>query len=94
MNADYIQNIAKPLTKPSDWAVSPTVCCPIFTHHCHCLSNALHRLLICFLSVRVFVNRSVVGRLGPQFFTDFTKFCTRLRNVVGSTPIVYEMKQK
>ena len=39
-------------------------------------------------SVCVFVNRSVVERLRPQFLTDFHEICMRLRNVVASSAIV------
>ena len=42
------------------------------------------------LSVCVSVNKSVLERLRPQFFTDFHQICMRLRNVVPSTPIVCE----
>jgi len=47
-----------------------------------------------FWSVRVSVHRSVVERLRPQFFTDFTKFCMPLRNVVVSNAIVSGTNRK
>ena len=52
------------------------VSCDSIVCVCYCLSNALDRPSNQFFpsvsqSVCVFVNRSVVERLRPQFFTDF-----------------------
>jgi len=60
-----------------------------------CLTSALDRpsnhFRVCvFVCMCVSVNRSTVERLCLQLFTDFTKLCKQLPNVVGSMLIVSE----
>jgi len=78
--------------------------CSTYTHtHTHTHTHTWGFLLIqciaqtqysVFPSVCMSVNRSVVERLRPHSLPIFTKFDTRLKNVVASTPIVCETNRK
>jgi len=66
----------------------------IFLRDRFCLSSVLDETLICFSSVCVFVNRSVVKQLRLRFFTDFYQVLRAVGNVVVLMPIVCGTDQK